>query len=200
MSRRPYRGQPINCPQHANPPSYCKVNPADQSILYIALTSPTLPLYILNDYGETVMAQRISMVTGVAQVLVYGSRKYAVEVAGDVKRLLPAFQARLPASVSLHVLYDRSQSIRESVRDIKFTLVFTLGLVVLVIFLFLRRVSDTIIPSLGDAHVLIGTFMVIYMLGYSLDDLSLMALILAVGVVMVIYRDAGKHRAAPGDG
>ena len=138
------------------------------------------------------------MVTGVAQVLVYGSRKYAVEVAGDVKRLLPAFQARLPASVSLHVLYDRSQSIRESVRDIKFTLVFTLGLVVLVIFLFLRRVSDTIIPSLAMPMSLIGTFMVIYMLGYSLDNLSLMALILAVGVVVddaiVMLENTVRHQ------
>ncbi len=276
-----------------NPPSYRKVNPADQPILYLALTSPTLPLYTLNDYGETVMAQRISMVNGVAQVLVYGSQKYAVriqldpkalayrgigidqvadavrranvnlptgalygtnraftvqatgqltsaapyrsiiiayrggnpvrladvgtaldgvesdktaawyvdqrsvilaikrqpgtntvEVAGAVKRLLPAFQAQLPASVSLHVLYDRSQSIRESVRDIKFTLVFTLGLVVLVIFMFLRRISDTIIPSLAMPMSLIGTFMVMYFLGYSLDNLSLMALILAVGFVV----------------
>jgi HAE1 family hydrophobic/amphiphilic exporter-1 len=276
-----------------NPPSYRKVNPADQPILYLALTSPTLPLYTLNDYGQTVMAQRISMVNGVAQVLVYGSQKYAVriqldpkalafrgigidqvadavrranvnlptgalygknraftvqatgqltkaapyrsiiiayrggkpvrladvgtavdgvesdktaawyvdqrsvilaiqrqpgtntvEVAGAVKRLLPAFQTQLPASVSLHVLYDRSESIRESVRDIKFTLVFTLGLVVLVIFLFLRRISDTIIPSLAMPMSLIGTFIIMYLLGYSLDNLSLMALILAVGFVV----------------
>ncbi|UCF94844.1 MAG: efflux RND transporter permease subunit, partial [Desulfobacterales bacterium] len=290
-----------------NPPSYRKVNPADQPILYLALTSPTLPLYTLNDYGETVMAQRISMVNGVAQVLVYGSQKYAVriqldpkalafrgigidqvadavrranvnlptgalygkhraftvqatgqltsaapyrsiiiayrrgnpvrladvgtaldgvesdktaawyvdqrsvilaikrqpgtntvEVAGAVKRLLPAFQAQLPASVSLHVLYDRSQSIRESVRDIKFTLVFTLGLVVLVIFLFLRRVSDTIIPSLAMPMSLIGTFMVMYLLGYSLDNLSLMALILAVGFVVddaiVMLENTVRHQ------
>ncbi|MEJ2165892.1 MAG: efflux RND transporter permease subunit, partial [Desulfobacterales bacterium] len=276
-----------------NPPSYRKVNPADQPILYLALTSPTLPMYTLNDYGQTVMAQRISMVNGVAQVLVYGSQKYAVriqldpkalafrgigidqvadavrranvnlptgalygknraftvqatgqltkaapyrsiiiayrggkpvrladvgtavdgvesdktaawyvdqrsvilaiqrqpgtntvEVAGAVKRLLPAFQTQLPASVSLHVLYDRSESIRESVRDIKFTLVFTLGLVVLVIFLFLRRISDTIIPSLAMPMSLIGTFIIMYLLGYSLDNLSLMALILAVGFVV----------------
>jgi HAE1 family hydrophobic/amphiphilic exporter-1 len=290
-----------------NPPSYRKVNPADQPILYLALTSPTLPLYTLNEYGETVMSQRISMVNGVAQVLVYGSQKYAVriqldpkalafrgigidqvadavrranvnlptgalygknraftvqasgqltsaapyrsiiiayrrgnpvrladvgtaidgvesdktaawyvdqrsvilaikrqpgtntvEVAGAVKRLLPAFQAQLPASVSLHVLYDRSQSIRESVRDIKFTLVFTLGLVVLVIFLFLRRLSDTIIPSLAMPMSLIGTFIVMYLLGYSLDNLSLMALILAVGFVVddaiVMLENTVRHQ------
>jgi HAE1 family hydrophobic/amphiphilic exporter-1 len=290
-----------------NPPSYRKVNPADQPILYLALTSPTLPLYTLNEYGQTVMAQRISMINGVAQVLVYGSQKYAVriqldpkalafrgigidqvadavrranvnlptgalygtnraftvqatgqltsaapyrsiiiayrggnpvrladvgtaidgvesdktaawyvdersvilaiqrqpgtntvEVAGAVKRLLPAFQAQLPASVSLHVLYDRSESIRESVRDIKFTLVFTLGLVVLVIFLFLRRVSDTIIPSLAMPMSLIGTFMVMYLLGYSLDNLSLMALILAVGFVVddaiVMLENTVRHQ------
>jgi HAE1 family hydrophobic/amphiphilic exporter-1 len=290
-----------------NPPSYRKVNPADQPILYLALTSPTLPLYTLNEYGQTVMAQRISMVNGVAQVLVYGSQKYAVriqldpkaltfrgigidqvadavrranvnlptgalygpnraftvqasgqltsaapyrsiiiayregnpvrladvgtaidgvesdktaawyvdqrsvilaiqrqpgtntvEVAGAVKQLLPAFQAQLPASVSLHVLYDRSESIRESVRDIKFTLVFTLGLVVLVIFLFLRRVSDTIIPSLAMPMSLIGTFMVMYLLGYSLDNLSLMALILAVGFVVddaiVMLENTVRHQ------
>ena len=290
-----------------NPPSYRKVNPADQPILYLALTSPTLPLYTLNEYGETVMAQRISMVNGVAQVLVYGSQKYAVriqldpkalafrgigidqvadavrranvnlptgalygtnraftvqasgqltsaapyrsiiiayrggnpvrladvgtaidgvesdktaawyvdqrsvilaiqrqpgtntvEVAGDVKQLLPAFQSQLPASVSLHVLYDRSESIRDSVRDIKFTLVFTLGLVVMVIFLFLRRISDTIIPSLAMPMSLIGTFMVMYLLGYSLDNLSLMALILAVGFVVddaiVMLENTVRHQ------
>jgi HAE1 family hydrophobic/amphiphilic exporter-1 len=290
-----------------NPPSYRKVNPADQPILYLALTSPTLPLYTLNEYGETVMAQRISMVNGVAQVLVYGSQKYAVriqldpkalafrgigvdqvadavrranvnlptgalygknraftvqasgqltsaapyrsiiiayrggkpvrladvgtavdgvesdktaawyidqrsvilaiqrqpgtntvEVAGAVKRLLPAFQAQLPASVSLHVLYDRSESIRESVRDIKFTLVFTLGLVILVIFLFLRRITDTIIPSLAMPMSLIVTFIVMYLLGYSLDNLSLMALILAVGFVVddaiVMLENAVRHQ------
>ena len=70
-----------------NPPSYRKVNPADQPILYLALTSPTLPLYTLNDYGQTVMAQRISMVSGVAQVLVYGSQKYAVRIQLDPKAL-----------------------------------------------------------------------------------------------------------------
>ena len=275
------------------PPTFRKVNPADQPILRIALTSPTLPLYTLNEYGETLMAQRISMVSGVAQVQVYGAQKYAVriqldpkelaargiginqvaeavakanvnlptgtlygaqqaftvqasgqltqaepyrsvivtyrdgqpvrlgdigsvydsvennkvaawyvnqrsvilavqrqpgtntvEVAGAVKRLLPVIQAQLPASVSLHILYDASVSIEESVNDVKFTLLFTLALVVLVIFLFLRRLSFTLIPSLAMPMSLIGTFIVMYLMGYNIDNLSLMALILAVGFVV----------------
>ncbi|MGE5256914.1 MAG: efflux RND transporter permease subunit, partial [Hyphomicrobiales bacterium] len=275
------------------PPYFRKVNPADYPIMRIALTSPTLPLYTLNEYGETMMAQRISMLSGVAQVQVYGSQKYAVrvqldpkemaargigidqaaqavaqanvnlptgtlygpnqaftvqasgqllsaepyrsvivtyrdgrpvrladigsvfdsvennktaawyinqrsvvlavqrqpgtntvEVAASIKKILPTFQAQLPGSVSLHVLYDASKSIEESVQDVKFTLLLTLGLVVLVIFLFLRRLSYTLIPSLAMPMSLIGTFMVMYLLGFNLDNLSLMALILAVGFVV----------------
>jgi HAE1 family hydrophobic/amphiphilic exporter-1 len=275
------------------PPFYRKVNPADQPILYLSLTSPTMPLYELNEYGETMMAQRISMVAGVAQVMVFGSQKYAVriqldplamanrsigidevakeirsanvnlptgtlegreraftvkasgqltdassympvivayrngapvrlsdlgtavdsvendktaawfvdqralvlaiqrqpgtntvEVANAVKKLLPEFQAHLPASASLHVLYDRSETVEESVTDIKFTLLFTLFLVMLVIFLFLRRLSYTLIPSLAMPMSIIGTFAVMYVMGYNLDNLSLMALILAVGFVV----------------
>jgi HAE1 family hydrophobic/amphiphilic exporter-1 len=275
------------------PPSYRKVNPADMPILYLTLTSPTLPLYSLNEYGETLLAQQISTVNGVAQVLVFGSQKYAVriqldpkalksrdlgidevarairtantnlptgilygrhraftvettgqlreardfnpviisfrdghpvrlqdvgvavdsvesdkvaawyidersivlavqrqpgtntvEVAESVKKLLPKFRAQLPAAVSLHILFDRSESIRESVRDVKFTLLFALCLVVLVIFLFLRRVSATLIPSVAMPLSIIGTFGVMYLLGYNLDNLSLMALILAVGFVV----------------
>ncbi len=275
------------------PPYFRKVNPADQPILRLALTSPTLPLYSLHEYGETLMAQRISMVNGVAQVQVYGAQKYAVriqldpqemavrgvgidqaaeavrranvnlptgtlygthqaftlqtsgqlthaepygsvivayregrpvrigdigavydsvennkvaawyinqraiilavqrqpgtntvEVARGVKALLPVIQEQLPASVSLHLITDASTSIEESVRDIQFTLVFTLVLVVLVIFLFLRRFAYTVIPSLAIPMSLIGTFTVMYLLGYNIDNLSLMALILAVGFVV----------------
>ncbi len=275
------------------PPSYRKVNPADMPILMFALTTPTLPLYVLNEYGETLLAQRISTVSGVAQVQVYGSQKYAVriqidpkalngrglgfdevaqavkransnlptgtlsgrhqaftveatgqlneardfnplivayrngqpvrlqdvgvaldgvefdktaawyvdqrsivlavqrqpgtntvEVAGAVKKLLPSFKDQLPASVSLHILFDRSESIRDSVRDVKFTLVFALFLVVLVIFLFLRKISATIIPSLSMPMSIVGTFGVMYLLGFSVDNLSLMSLILAVGFVV----------------
>jgi HAE1 family hydrophobic/amphiphilic exporter-1 len=275
------------------PPYFRKVNPADQPILRLALTSPTLPLYTLNEFGETMLAQRISMVSGVAQVQVFGAQKYAVriqldpkelasrgiginqvaeavgkanvnlptgtlygaqqaftvqasgqltnaepyrsvivtyrdghpvrlgdigsvydsvennkvaawyinqrsiilavqrqpgtntvEVARDVKKLLPTFQSQLPASVSLHILYDASVSIEESVNDVKFTLLFTLALVVLVIFLFLRRLSYTVIPSLAMPMSLVGTFIVMYLMGYNIDNLSLMALILAVGFVV----------------
>lgn len=280
-----------------SPPSYSKVNPADQPILYIALTSPSLPLSKLDEYGQTIMAQRISTVSGVAQVQVYGSQKYAVriqvdprelvsrgiginevaeavqegnvnlptgtlygshkaftvetsgqledaisyrplivsyrngspvrlndvaivkdsvendktvawyvdpnqitksvvlavqrqpgtntvEVAGSVRRLLPLFQQQIPASAQLHILFDRSESIKESVNDVKFTLYLALCLVVMVIFLFLRNLSATIIPALALPMSIIGTFSVMYLLGYSLDNLSLMALTLSVGFVI----------------
>ena len=280
-----------------NPPVYQKVNPADQPILFIALTSPTLPLYTLDEYGQTMLAQRISTVSGVAQVMVYGSQKYAVriqldpralatrgigldevadaiqggnvnlptgvlygkhkaftiqaggqlteaeayrplivayrngspvrleelgrvidsvendkaaawyvspagqqrsiilavqrqpgtntvEVAGAVRSLLPTFRSMLPASVSLHILFDRSVSIRDSITDVKFTLLLTLALVILVIFLFLRNISATVIPSLALPMSVVGTFSVMYWLGYSLDNLSLMALTLSVGFVV----------------
>ncbi|MDO8942864.1 MAG: efflux RND transporter permease subunit, partial [Desulfobacterales bacterium] len=107
-----------------------------------------------------------------------------VEVASAVKQLLPVFQAHLPASVSLTVLYDASMSIQESVHDVQFTLLFTLALVVLVIFLFLRRLSYTLIPSLAIPMSVVGTFVVMYLLGFNIDNLSLMALILAVGFVV----------------
>jgi HAE1 family hydrophobic/amphiphilic exporter-1 len=276
-----------------SPPTYQKVNPADQPILYIALTSPTLPLYELDEYGETMMAQRISTVLGVAQVQVYGSQKYAVriqldptalatrgigidevssavqnanvnlpsgilygpemaytletrgqltsaeayrplvvayrdgrpvrldelglvsddvennktaawfvdqravilaiqrqpgtntvEVANRVRQLLPMFERQLPASVSLVTLFDRSVSIHESVNDVKLTLLVTLILVVLVIFMFLRNLSATAIPSLAMPMSIVGTFTIMYLLDYSLDNLSLMALTLSVGFVV----------------
>ncbi|HEY8312391.1 MAG TPA: efflux RND transporter permease subunit, partial [Gemmatimonadaceae bacterium] len=275
------------------PPSYRKVNPADSPILYLALTSNTLPLSQLDEYGETVMAQRISTVPGIAQVVVYGAQKYAVRVQLDptslanrgigidqvatainaqnvnmptgtlwgptraytvetngqlqnaaqfrqivvayrngapvhldelgkitddvennktaswydgarsvvlavqrqpgtntvavaqgVKDLLVSLRTQIPASVQVHILYDRSSSIEASVDDVKSTLVLTLFLVVMVIFLFLRNVSATVIPSLALPMSLVGTFAVMYVLGYSLDNLSLMALTLAVGFVV----------------
>jgi HAE1 family hydrophobic/amphiphilic exporter-1 len=284
-------------PDMPSPPSYRKVNPADQPILYVALTSPTLPLYSLDEYGETMMAQRISMVNGVAQVQVYGAQKYAVRVqldpealasrgialedvttaienanvnlptgilegshktftiqangqledaasyrplivayrngnpvrledvgrvvdsvqndrtaawyvnkegaqralilaiqrqpgtntvavANAVRALIPSFREQLPAAVSLNVLFDRSESIHASVADVKTTLLITLILVVLVIFLFLRNISATIIPSLALPMSLVGTFIVLYLLGFSMDNLSLMALTLSVGFVV----------------
>jgi hydrophobic/amphiphilic exporter-1 (mainly G- bacteria), HAE1 family len=276
-----------------SPPSYSKVNPADQPILFIALTSPTLPLSALDEYGETLLAQRISMVSGVAQVNVFGGQKYAVRiqldpsalaakgigfddvtaaiqrenvklptgtlfgpdqtftveatgqlagaeafrslivayrngkpvrlqdlgnvldsvenvrtaawyndersiflviqrqpgtnivaVADAVKALMPTFRAKLPASVSMNILYDRSESIRASVADVRFTLFLTLCLVVLIIFLFLRNLSATVIPSLALPMSVVGTFAVMYAFGYSLDNLSLMALTLSLGFVV----------------
>ncbi|HET6763862.1 MAG TPA: efflux RND transporter permease subunit, partial [Longimicrobiaceae bacterium] len=107
-----------------------------------------------------------------------------VEVARSVKALLPQLQEQLPAGVQLHIVYDRSQSIDESVRDVKFTLLLTLALVVMVIFLFLRSASATIIPSLALPMSMAGTFAAMWGLGYSLDNLSLMAITLAVGFVV----------------
>ena len=107
-----------------------------------------------------------------------------VEIVDSIRALLPQLQAQLPAALSLAVRSDRSQSIRESVHDIKLTLVLTVALVVLVIFLFLRNVSATIIPSLALPASIVGTFAAMYLLGYSLDNLSLMALTLSVGFVV----------------
>ena len=279
------------------PPTFTKVNPADQPILYLALTSPTLLLYDLDNYAETRIAQRISMISGVAQVQVLGAQKFAVhvqmdphalasrqigineiqtaltnwnvnlptgaiigpqrsftlqasgqlltaaeykpivvayrggspvrleelgniidsveddktaswyythdgssraivlairrqpgtntmEVTNGVKGLLPLFKTELPPSVNMDILYDRSDTIRESFHDVQFTMLLTLGLVVMVIFLFLRNISATIIPSLALPFSIVGTFAVMYLLDYSLDNLSMMALILSIGFVV----------------
>ncbi|MBD2611065.1 MAG: efflux RND transporter permease subunit [Nostoc sp. GBBB01] len=327
------RQLPTNMP---NPPSFRKVNPADQPVLYISLNSSILPLSTVDKYAETLLAQRLSMVDGVAQVQVYGSQKYAVriqldpeslsakgigidevadaiangnvnlptgtlygqqqnytiqangqlndaasyrsltvtyqngapvqlgelgqvldsvendkiaswyfptkqgnkeqkigqmgrggnkennfqlltpnsslstphtqiqnpgvraivlaiqrqpgtntvEVVDAIKKLLPTFQKQIPAAVNMNILYDRSQSIRESVDDVQFTLLLTIALVVLVIFLFLRNISATVIPSLAVPLSIVATFAVMLLLGYSLDNLSLMALTLSVGFVV----------------
>ncbi len=107
-----------------------------------------------------------------------------VQVASDVKALVSRLATQLPPSVQLQTLYDRSQSIHDSVNDVKATLLLTLCLVVMVIFLFLRNVSATVIPSLALPMSVVGTFAVMYLLGYSLDNLSLMALTLSVGFVV----------------
>ena len=107
-----------------------------------------------------------------------------VEVVDAIKALLPQLQAQLPAALSLGIRSDRSVSIRESVHDVKFTLLLTVFLVVLVIFLFLRNLSATIIPSLALPFSIVGTFAVMWALDYSLDNLSLMALTLSVGFVV----------------
>src|SRR5437667_385505 len=107
-----------------------------------------------------------------------------VEVVDAIRALLPKFRQELPGSVNLNVLYDRSVAIRESVSDVQFTLGLAIALVVMVIFLFLRNVSATIIPSLAVPMSLVGTFAVMYALGYTIDIISLMALTLSVGFVV----------------
>jgi len=280
-------------PPGIQPPSYQKVNPADSPILYLTLTSSTLQLSALDEYAETFLAQRLSTVSGVAQVQVFGAAKYAVriqldpkalqargigldevtaavnsgnpnlptgtlwgpqraytvladgqissapefrqlvvtyqngapvrlqdvanvlddvqdnrnatwydgvrsiilaiqrqpgtntvQVADAVKATVAALASQLPASVQVNTLYDRSVSIHQSVNDVQTTLLITLCLVVLVIFLFLRNLSATVIPSLALPFSIIGTFSAMYLLGYSLDNLSLMALTLCVGFVV----------------
>ncbi len=107
-----------------------------------------------------------------------------VQVVDDVRALLPTLNAQLPAAISLQVRQDRSEAIRESVRDVKFTLILTVILVIAVIFLFLRNISATVIPSLALPCSIVATFALMYQLGYSLDNLSLMALTLSVGFVV----------------
>jgi len=120
-----------------------------------------------------------------------------IQVVEDIKAMLPAFQRSLPAGAELRVIYDRSQSIRESVADVKFSLVLALALVVMVIFVFLRNLSATVIPSLALPMSIVGTFAVMYALGFSIDNLSLMALTLAVGFVVddaiVMLENIARH-------
>src|SRR4029078_869609 len=120
-----------------------------------------------------------------------------VKVVDGIHRLLPTLRAQLPASVHVDVLFDRSVAIRESVHDVQFTLVAAVVLVVLVIFVFLRNVSATVIPSVALPLSLIGTFAVMYALDYSVDNLSLLALTLAVGFVVddaiVVLENIVRH-------
>ena len=275
------------------PPSFRKVNPADAPIFFLAMRSDTLPLSVVNEYAETQLAQRLSTITGVAQVNVFGSQKYAVRVQVDpnklaaagvgldevqaaiaqgnvnkptgimegsrqvlavrsngqletaaayrnltvvyrngaplkldavaklvdsventraaswfngkraivlaiyrqpgtntietvdaIKKILPSFQAKLPPAINIEIFFDRTLSIRAAIADVKFTLILAAALVVLVIFLFLRNLSATLIPSIALPISLIGTFALMHALGYSLDNLSLLALTLAVGFVV----------------
>jgi HAE1 family hydrophobic/amphiphilic exporter-1 len=290
------RQLPPNMPA---PPAYYRQNPADYPVLFIALTSDTLPLSAVDEYAETFIAPSVSTVNGVAVVQIYGQFKYsphiqldpqalsirrigiddvenaltngnvnlptgtiwgpqraptvqtqgqlfnaadysklivayrngspvrlsdlgrvidsvqndknvnffydansprgisaipmvifkqpgtnAVQVVDGIKAMLPRLQAVLPPSVNMRVLFDRSITIRSSVDDVKFTLELALFLVIMVIFLFLRNLSATTIPSLALPFSLVGTFAVMYLCGYSIDNLSLMALTLSVGFVV----------------
>ena len=288
---------PLLPPGMPSPPSFRKYNPADIPIMFFGLTSPTLPIWVLDDYAENKIAQRLSMVNGVAQVNVMGQQKFAVRVQVDpnklaargigvndvatalqnwnvnlptgtlygphqafnvlangqlsnaaayrpmviayrngapvrleqvakvidsveddkqgswlynkdgmrpsinlvifrqpggntieiidhVKKLIPEFQAQLPPSVELSIRGDRAQNIRESFHDMQSTMLVTLALVIMVIFLFLRNASATLIPGMALPFSIVGTFAVMYLLNYSLDNLSMMALILCVGFVV----------------
>jgi hydrophobe/amphiphile efflux-1 (HAE1) family protein len=285
-------------PGMPSPPSFRKSNPADMPLLFFGVTSATLPMWVVDDYAETVIAQRISTISGVAQVLVSGAQKYAVHVQVDpnklaarriginevaqavqdwnvniptgtlfgphqsynvlstgqlmnaasyrpmtvawrngtpvhldeiadvidsveddktaswlyinpdegiravnlmvfrqpgsntievidaIKKLMPVFNAQLPPAVTLNLRGDRSKTIRDSFRDIQFTMAVSLALVIMVIFLFLRNASATLIPAMALPVSIIGTFSIMYVLKYSLDNLSMMALVLSVGFVV----------------
>ena len=288
------------------PPSFRKVNPSEQAILLLALTSVTLPLSKVDQYAQTLLAPRISTISGVSQLQVYGSQKYAVrvqleplalaargislddvsaaiqkansntptgildgktrvftvessgglndaegfrkvvvayrdnapvmledvaqvhdavennriagwyndtrgivlavqrqpgantvKVVDEIMGLLPDLRAQLPAGISLDVLIDRSATIRESVHDVEFSLMLSIALVVLVIFIFLRRLTATIIPTIAILISIIATFAVMYQLNFSLNNLSLMALTLCVGFVVddaiVVLENIVRH-------
>ncbi len=288
------------------PPSFRKVNPAEQPILLLAAYSDSLPHSKVDEYADTLLAQRLSTILGVAQVDLYGSQKYAVRVKVDPRELaargigfdeveeaiaeansnaatgeldkgvksrtikatgqltsaedfrelivsyregfpvrlkqiatvlnsvedeknlgwyndtrgvvlaiqrqpgantvavidqilkvLPTYEAQLPGGLKLDILYDRSASIRESLHDVEFTLVLAIALVVLVIFIFLRNVRATLIPSAAIPLSIIGTFGVMYLLGFSVNNFSLMAMILAVGFVVddaiVVLENIVRH-------
>ena len=297
------RKLPPNLPA---PPSIQKVNPTDQPVLQLAMSSVSLPITTVDEYAETLISPSISTIDGVSQVAINGQSKFAVRIQLDpnklmnrgislddiqnvvgnhnanlptgtlwgrnqafvvqtegqiytadmytpliiayrngapvrlgelgrvisgiendknigwfdnrraislnvmrqpgtntvqivdrVNALLPQLKAQLPPSVALDVLYDRSDSIRESVNDVKFTLLLSIVLVILVIFVFLRNVSATIIPSLALPLSIMGTFAAMYPLGYTVDNLSLMALTLAVGFVVddaiVVLENIVRH-------
>jgi multidrug efflux pump len=280
-------------PQLPTPPTYSKSNPADQPILTMAISSDVLPLDQVDDYADSILAQKISQVSGVGLVTINGGQKPAVrvqvdpvalggtgltledvrstllaaninqpkgnidgprqdyalatndqlykaegfkplviayangspvrlrdvanvvddvenaqlagwhddkraiilnvqrqpganviQVADRVKALLPQLQASLPQGIDVNILSDRTQTVRASVEDVERTLVITIALVVAVMFLFLRNVRATIIPSIAVPLSLVGTFGVMYAVGYSLNNLSLMALTIATGFVV----------------
>jgi HAE1 family hydrophobic/amphiphilic exporter-1 len=280
-------------PNMPSPPTYQKVNPADTPVIFLAMSSPALPMSDVDNYAENLLAEQISQINGVAQVGVFGAQPYAVriqvdpnklaafglgidqveqaveagnvnqplgtlygkhqaftveangqlmnaaafrpmivayrngnpvrlqelgnvldsvqndkmmawydntravvlavqrqpgantvEVVDSIRKLLPQFRAAIPASVNLEVLIDRSLTIRKSVSDVERTLFAAVCLVIMVIFIFLRNLSATIIPSLALPMSIIGTFAAMALLNYSLDNLSLMALTLCVGFVV----------------
>jgi HAE1 family hydrophobic/amphiphilic exporter-1 len=288
-----FRAQRSLPAEMTTPPSYRKVNPADAPVLLVALTSPSINLSELNDYAENLISPSLSTIDGVAQVSIFGQKRFAVrikvrnealqqrnltldelqaairsanantplgvldgtrqtltiqanrqlrnarefgalvvatrdgaplylrdvadvqdsyetvkasssfqgersivlavqrqpnantvKVVDAVKAMLPRFQAQLPASVQMNTLNDRSMSIREALHDVYFTLALTVVLVVMVIFIFLRHMAATVIPTLSLPISLIGALTLLYALGYSLDNISLLGITLAVGLVV----------------
>ncbi|MCC8419266.1 MAG: efflux RND transporter permease subunit [Rickettsia endosymbiont of Glossina mortisans submortisans] len=288
------------------PPSYRKVNPADAPIFYLSLTSDTLPLYTVDYYAETIMAERLSMLPGVAQVQVYGSQQYAVrvqvdpvkmaannirldqvsniissanvnlptgalygkdiyssirspgqlqsakeyndliltykngnllflknigkaidsvannkiaawyrdkpgvilaiqkqpdtntiEIVDSIKEVLPLLRRQIPEGVNINIMFDRSISIRESVNDANFTMLLALILVVIAIFLFLHNLRSVIIPTIALPLSIVGTFAFMCLFGFSIDNMSLMALTLAMGFVVddaiVVLENITRH-------
>ena len=276
-----------------NPPSFRKVNPADQPVLFLVVSSATLPLSRVNDFAESILQQQISQIPGVAQVNIFGSQKYAVRIFADpeavaarglsladirtavaaansnqptgtlrgerqrttieasgqleraadygslivsskngvpvrlddvarvvdsvendqvaswyngdrsmilavfrqsdantvevvdaIRSRVPLYREQLPASINLSVLNDRSIPIREAVFDVQFTLMLSIFLVVMVIFLFLKSLTATMIPALALPVSLVGTFAAMHVFGYSIDNISLLALTLSVGFVV----------------
>lgn len=288
------------------PPSYRKVNPADAPVLIMTMTSPSMDLSELSDYAENLISPTLSTIDGVAQVIVYGEKRYAVRVqvnpsllatknltiddvasainaansntpvgvldgprqqltiyanpqivrASDygnlvisqksglpirlkdvanvqesyesvktlaayngersiaiailrqptansvsvvdaIRKMVPQFQQQMPSSVEINLLIDRSASIRESIHDVNFTLLLTIALVVMVIFLFLKHLAATIIPALSLPISLIGAFSIMYWMGYSLDNISLLGITIAVGLVVddaiVVLENIMRH-------
>ncbi len=120
-----------------------------------------------------------------------------IEVVDAVKKLLPTFRAELPPSISIDILYDRTVMIRANIAEVEFTLLLALALVVMVIFIFLRNIPATVIPSVALPLSIVGTFSLMYVLGYSLDNISLMALTLCVGFVVddaiVMLENISRH-------
>ncbi|WP_353202456.1 efflux RND transporter permease subunit [Polynucleobacter sp.] len=287
-------------------PSYRKVNPADTPVLVVRLSSPSVSLSDLNDYAENLLSPNLSTISGVAQIIVYGAKRYAVrvlarpdalgnrnltmddvanainkansntpvgvlngprqsitiyanpqlvrpeefgnliisqknglpiylkdvaeviesyenvytlassngersiaiavlrqpnantvEVVKSVKALLPEIQKQMPESIKLQVANDRSLSIIEAIHDVNVTLALTVLLVVLVIFLFLKHAAATLIPSISLPISLIGAFFLLYIMGYSLDNISLLGITLAVGLVVddaiVVLENIMRH-------
>jgi multidrug efflux pump len=170
------------------PPVYNKVNPADTPVLTLAITSKTMLLPKLNDLVDTRMAQKIAQISGVGMVSIAGGQRQpganVIEVVDRIKALLPSITDNLPAGLDVTVLTDRTQTIRASVTDVQHELLIAIALVVMVTFLFLRRASATLIPSIAVPLSLIGTFGVMYLAGFSVNNLTLMALTIATGFVV----------------